>query len=391
MKVFEGKAKFKILFLIGAFLIVLSPVFASAASVSELQQKRDTLARDIQKNKELAAQKKKEAEELQRLVSQLDGEISTTQGKINNTQGQITKTQNEINSIIEQIAQKEKELEVQQENQNESIRVMYETVNKNTLEILASSDNLSQVITYGDYLDALEIKIESTIAEIEKLKSELNTRRIDLEKKKIELNALKVQLQAQKANLNEQRSVKSTLLGQTKAEEKTLKDEIAQAQKEQNQINAQLAAQAKKYSGPTFYGDWAYPIGGAIIVTCEFHCPDYPYRYVIGEHTGVDLSVGQGSPVYASGDGVVSLMLPAVSSALAYVFIDHGNGISTGYLHLSATYVSPGQIVKKGEIIGLSGGARGGIGSGGLTTGPHLHFEFRVNNVPVNPAAYLQF
>lgn len=391
MKGFERKIKFKYLLLAGAFLIAITPVFVSAASVSQLQQKRDVLSREIQKNKELAAQKKKEAEKLQQTISGLDSQISATQSKISSTQNKINTTQGQINDLNTQIAQKEKELAIEQENQNEAIRVMYETINKNTLEIIAGSENISEVVTYGDYLDALEAQVENTIAEIERLKSELNTRRIELEKRKSELQILKTQLQAQKNDLSDQRSVKDILLNQTKTEEGNLKTQIAQAQKEQDQINAQLAQLARKYSGPTFYGQWAYPIAGPIIVTCSFHCPNYPYRYIIGEHTGIDLSSPQGSPVYASGDGVVTAVAPAVSSALAYVFIDHGNNISTGYLHLSAIYVSPGQIVKKGDNIGLSGGAPGGIGSGSLTTGSHLHFEFRVNNIPVNPADYLPF
>ena len=393
MRIFGNKTKWKVLIWIGAILIVLTPLFVSAASVSELQQKREAIAREIQRNKELAAQKKKEAEELQRIISQLDNDIASTQAKINSTQSQINKTQNEINSLIAQIAQKETELAIEQENQNEALRVMYETVNQNTLEILIGSENLSEVVTYGEYLEALEIKIENTITEIQRLKKELEAKRGELEKKKLELLGFKSQLQDQKSHLDNDRNAKSAFLGQTKAEEGALKDQIAQAKKEQAAIDAEIT-KALSIGGVRFSGEWAYPLSSWKYVSCEFHCPGYPYPW---GHNGIDLAIGVGAPVYAASDGVVRIAMPPVSSALSWILIDHGGGFSTAYLHLSAVYVNYNDRVTKGQAIGLSGGMPGLPGAGyspevgWWSTGPHLHFEIRVNGVAVNPRNYIDF
>ena len=105
-------------------------------------------------------------------------------------------------------------------------------------------------------------------------------------------------------------------------------------------------------------------------------------------HGGVDFPVATGTPVGASADGVVVISKALKNSDGSYrsygeyVVIDHGSGIRTYYCHLSQRLVSEGQTVKQGQVIGKSG-------STGNSTGPHLHFEVRVNNTRVDPMRYL--
>ncbi|MCS6848111.1 MAG: M23 family metallopeptidase [Candidatus Roseilinea sp.] len=103
------------------------------------------------------------------------------------------------------------------------------------------------------------------------------------------------------------------------------------------------------------------------------------FRYY---HRGVDIANAIGVPIYASDGGYVTY---AGWSNVGYgymVQIDHGNGFSTLYAHLSQWYVDPGQAVSRGQIIGA-------MGSTGNSTGPHLHFEIRYGGVPQNPLVYL--
>jgi len=98
-------------------------------------------------------------------------------------------------------------------------------------------------------------------------------------------------------------------------------------------------------------------------------------------HKGVDIAAKNGSPVVATADGVVTFS----GAKAAYgktVVIDHGHGIVTGYAHLSKTLVKAGRHVKRGDTVGL-------VGSTGRSTGPHLHYEVRLNGMPVNPQKYV--
>lgn len=99
-------------------------------------------------------------------------------------------------------------------------------------------------------------------------------------------------------------------------------------------------------------------------------------------HTGIDISAPTGTPVRATGDGVVE-MAGLESGYGRQVVIDHGHGVKTTYGHLSAIGVLAGQSVTRGQIVGY-------VGRSGRATGPNLHYEVRINNVPVNPHKYLR-
>ncbi len=99
-------------------------------------------------------------------------------------------------------------------------------------------------------------------------------------------------------------------------------------------------------------------------------------------HAGLDIAASYGTPVRAPADGVIAKAGPA-SGYGREMIIDHGGGVTTIYGHLSSFAMVAGQLVKQGEVVGY-------VGSAGRSTGPHLHYEVRVNNMPVNPHKYLR-
>lgn len=122
--------------------------------------------------------------------------------------------------------------------------------------------------------------------------------------------------------------------------------------------------------------------------TYGFHDPNYPFRE-FGEHSGIDIEVNQGTPVKAANSGIVAEAVDGGNNGYSYIIINHENNLSTVYGHLSRVDVSAGEEVSRGGIIGLSGGQIGAPGSGEYTTGPHLHFEIRLNGIAVDPLNYL--
>ena len=97
-------------------------------------------------------------------------------------------------------------------------------------------------------------------------------------------------------------------------------------------------------------------------------------------HSGIDIGVGSGNPIYSAKSGVVILSQYYYGYGNA-VIVDHGNGLSTLYAHLSSLGVSKGNWVNQGQVIAYSGNT-------GISTGPHLHYEVRVNGSTVNPMSY---
>ena len=130
------------------------------------------------------------------------------------------------------------------------------------------------------------------------------------------------------------------------------------------------------------------PVSGSI--TYDFHDSSYPYKDTLGQHTGIDIAVSQGTKVKAAAAGtVIEVVDGGLTSQASYVAIMHLNGLITRYAHLSRIDVKVGDAVKQGDIIGLSGGTPGTNGAGSYSNGAHLHFEVLLNGAYVDPEKYL--
>jgi len=129
----------------------------------------------------------------------------------------------------------------------------------------------------------------------------------------------------------------------------------------------------------------AWPIANSVI-TQGFGPSPYSYEPPMGQyphfHTGIDLAARVDSPIFAAADGVVMLVGRDPWGYGNYIVISHSGGLATLYGHLNVVGVASGESVLQGQQIGLEG-------STGISTGPHLHFEVRVDGVPVNPLPYL--
>ena len=122
-----------------------------------------------------------------------------------------------------------------------------------------------------------------------------------------------------------------------------------------------------------------WPVNG--LLSSSFGGRSDPFSGEGAFHTGIDLVATSGTPVHATADGVVT----SAGWGGAYgklVVIDHGNGLETYYAHLSQLLIIPGQEVRSGQVIALSGGT-------GRATGPHMHYEVRLHGTPVNPYKYM--
>lgn len=117
-------------------------------------------------------------------------------------------------------------------------------------------------------------------------------------------------------------------------------------------------------------------------LTSDFGLRNHPVMGGMRMHKGIDLASPVGTPVYATADGVVA-RADWFSSYGLFIAIEHGGEIETRYGHLSRLNVADGQMVHKGDLIGF-------VGTTGRSTGPHLHYEVRVDGVAVNPVPYLQ-
>ena len=193
------------------------------------------------------------------------------------------------------------------------------------------------------------------------------------------VSRVRVQLVDRRDAFARVRSAKSTALASTRDSRQHLEGDLALLEKENAKIQAQLAG-AQNGSGPVAAGPikpgsggLIWPVNGPVVS---------PFGMRWGRlHAGVDIAVPSGTPVHAAKSGKV-LIAGWVSGYGNYTCIGHGGGLSTCYGHQTSIGVSVGQSVSQGQVIGYSGCT-------GHCFGPHVHFETRINGVPVNPMGYL--
>jgi len=397
MNKFSRKKLFKLAIVITSivFFVLITNYKAFASTLSsqldDLYSQKSNLNQEIKDNKAAAEEKAKQAKNLTNTIETLSDNISETEAKMSETETQISSTEKEITETQQKIKAKEAELAKENENKNNTLREIYKGSKLSTWELLISVENLSDAINNSRYFESLETRLETTINEISKLKSDMENKKSELEKKKAELANLKGEQQAYKKSLESQKQEKDVVLKDTKIAQKEYEEQVAEAKKLSSQVQSQIAsiqASMKNSTGvlPRDRGTssvgFSWPMNYKYI-SCTYG-ESTPFQSF---HSGLDLVNIQGTPVYAAGDGtVITVKEMTVDGHYygygKYVVIGHNARYSSLYGHLMDYTVSPGQEVKRGDVIGYEG-------STGWSTGPHLHFEIWDNGSRVNPVNYL--
>lgn len=366
---------------------------------SEIQAKKDQIEK-VQKQQEVYSkaikQKQTEKASLSNQLSILENRLAQAALDIESAQIEIDRTNLEIKKVNLEIEEKDEEINRQKDHIGEILRLMQKQDDKSAMEILLLNGTFNDFISQVKYLEDINKEISKSLEGLKQLKTELEARQGELNDKNKELVNLKNGLENKKVVLASDQQNKTYLLEQTRSSEKEYQKLLAVAKQEQQQAQAaivslekQVRERLQKISGEELqFNDagliWPVPRGA---VTSTFHDPDYPYRYIF-EHPAIDIRAGQGTPLKAAASGYVAIAKDA-GKGYSYIMIVHGNGLATVYGHVSKIYVSPDEYVIQGQTIGLSGGMPGTSGAGSLTTGPHLHFEVRLNGIPVDPLEYL--
>lgn len=396
--------------ILGLILILIPLINVKATTISELNQqiseKRQEVEKIGSKIESLEADiatKKEQSASLSNQISILNIEIQKTEKEIEKTSKEIEETNLEIQTVQLQIKKKEQAIEKQRDILTEFIWVLYKYDQKNPVEILLGYDSLSDFMDQVEYLKLFQNKVKAVLDKLQDLKKELEWKNTELNSKKSELEDLKVRLKQEKERLSLEKYGRTRLLEITKKEEIKYQELLQKAREEYEKVNAEIAAtqkelqkkleEARKRKQNTRGGpikgavSFIWPVDPSLGISAYFMDPSY-YAYFGVRHYAIDIRCPQGTPIKASADALV-IKTRNAGYGYSYIMLLHTDEIATVYGHISAFNVTEGQYVKQGDIIGYSGGTPGTLGAGWLTTGPHLHFEVRVNGSPVDPLGYL--
>lgn len=419
----------KIIILFFVFLISLSPFTNVNADLSrDISDLKASISSNNKKIQDLQAEKEKYAnliklkqDESLSLTNELD--ILTNQIlKVNITIEELAlsiETVGEEISYLElSITEKEEKIVKEKKYLENLLREINFQDNIGDIDLLLMYDNFSDYFESVNTYNSLQQDLQSTVEDIQDEKSLLEMQKLELEDKKVQLEEDKLALRDEKERLQENLIVKEfylnevqnseekfkALLSTTKVNESKLDEGLRflendlrstlEAKAEEDRKAKEVAANAgesvSKDSNLDFLNQDAvlrWPIPPNRGISAIFHDPSYPFRHLF-EHSGIDIRAYQGTELKAAESGYVGKAKDN-GMGYSYLLLIHADGISTLFGHVSKFYVKEGQYVTKGQVVALSGGMPGTPGAGRFSTGPHLHFEVRLNGIPVDPMLYL--
>lgn len=357
------------------------------------QEKIKELEAQIETYKKNIAAKQQEAITLQNQLSILENRRAKVALDIEATREEIGALDLSIQTLELGVLEKQERIENDKALLGGLVRALARYEVRSPLEILLSEPSFSTFFNQARYMQDVNRTIGDTVRMIENDKAALEREKTEQEQKRATLSKLNDKLQTQNETLTVATKAKSQLISETASSEQKFRVLVTKLRREYQMIENEIVTLERDVrlqlerthklvpeDGTVF--SWAVP---SRRITTEFHDPEYPFRYVF-EHPGIDIgSTPQGTPVTASASGYVARARDGGARGYSYVMLVHPDGYSTVYGHLSRIAVAEDSFVTRGSVLGYSGGAPGTYGAGPFTTGPHLHYEIRLNGIPVNP------
>jgi murein DD-endopeptidase MepM/ murein hydrolase activator NlpD len=342
---------------------------------TEKEQCEDKLDQAKTYQKIIKLKEKQEATISSQLQVINQAQQKTTQD-LKSTSEKLQSLGEQINSLTEKIKENERQVEFQRKMLRALMQNYYEYDRQGILNLVLLEKNLSDSLRGADYIQQSGMKINELLAEIRKIKKEMEEQKVQLEDKKNESEKLKENLEDKNLALQNNENQKEILLGQTQKDKEKYSRLLASIEDEIYQLEA---SKSVDYSNvPAAKGGYFdYPVSKSVI-TQNYGCLNDSFARRSypscnggkgGFHNGLDFGKNGGTTIFTAKSGKV--IGSGNNGRYAYgqwLAIDHGDGLITLYGHLSSKSVSKGKTVKTGDKIGI-------MGSTGYSTGTHLHFS----------------
>lgn len=412
-------------------------------NLEEQRRRFEELDKQIRDAEEKLTPIRETINDLQGQVDLINSQIRVTKEKMTNVEVMIAEKQIQIKDSMLFLQRSEVELDIQKKVVLDYVKLLYQEENRffdlydngtSTLKLLLADSSVSENLLGKEYFSVMEETGRQVFADMDKKRQETLSKQDDILHEQADLNFLYDALTKEKKNYEETRLSKKTLLEQTQGEEEKYQLLLEQAQ--QQQLESAIAVQnlqdnielitskldlldnglqdAQKAQQPDdmktievtkdtlnmiesadgqtkedVEKSTTKPLGWPVPpnkITALFHDPTYPKRW--GQHQAIDIRAPQYTEIKAPANAYV-FQTKDNGNGYSYIVLAHKNNLVTVYGHVSNIMVTAGTTVRKGEVIGLSGGTPGTKGAGLQTTGPHLHFEVWYKGVAVNALNYL--
>lgn len=392
------------LVLAAVMVFAVLPGSAYAATSAEIQKQIDALKaenKEIQKQID-AIQAKYDANfsEMEDTVAQkeaIDTEISLLNTQVETINEQISAYSQLIADTQEELDTAEIRLAELSQAHRERVRAMEEEGGLTYWEVIFKANSFTDLLDRLTMIEEIDAADQKRLQEMRVAADIVTATQMNLEAEKESLEISRLELAEAEKNLEERRAQSDALLqtlidqqeefqlmlDESEALQDELMIEIAGKEKElkEAKYDEYLAKLALQGENPPSDATWITPVSGARL-TSPFGMRLHPVLGYNRMHNGIDLACAQGTPIYATRAGKVTTASYQAGGAGYYVSINHLDGFSSIYMHMTHFVVSAGQSVAAGQLIGY-------VGSTGISTGPHLHFGISYAGTYVNPLAYI--
>jgi len=379
--------------LIAFLLPTVAPLLSARAdTVNELQSKLSQAEKSRKDAEAALSGVKSKITDAKGQRETLDVSISALENEIYALSVQIEENEKEVQKVTEELKEAEKSREEYTDVFKTRVRVMYERNDLSFLNLLFGAKSFSDLLKRVETVSQIVNYDKAVLGRMQKAQDEIEDKKIALEEagKIVELNrdiqkSKKAELDASKEALN---AVISSLESDEASYRAALDEADAAEEALRAEIKAMTAANPKPAQTPSPQseavsdsgGRFCWPTPSTTYITSPFGTRFHPVQKRNKTHTGIDIGAGHGASIVAAEAGTV-LRAGWNSGYGNYVVIDHGGGVQTLYGHCSALMVQSGQSVSRGQKIAL-------VGSTGVSTGPHLHFEVLINGSYTDPMGY---
>ena len=327
-------------------------------------------------------------------------ELSATMLKVQETEDKIIEYEKEIEelgtqmqTLQESIDEANQKLILASQNYEEKsdmlakrLVAIYESGDRQYLDVLLKASSITEFISRYYIIQEIAEYDNILIEQIEEEKKNIETTMQKLENEQAQIKILKAKSEQTSVVLSNMNTLQQSYINQLSDEEKKLQEQLTEYKREQEEIEAQILLATNAIDAEIQYtgGEMLWPVAiSGTSITSGYGVREHPIQGVVKEHTGIDIgNTPTGSPVVAAADGIVTYAgwLGGYGNC---VMINHGDGIVTLYGHGNKILTSVNQEVKQGDVIME-------VGSTGNSTGPHLHFEVRINGNYTNPLNFVK-
>lgn len=381
--------------LIAVFLILGEP--ASASTQSRLDSARAKLDKAEEREGVLTSTLSRYSDE----ISEFEGQVAALRSReavareeLNAKQAELDRATAELDSAKRQLAIARAHLKRALGILRQRLVAIYESGSPDVISILLSSDGYSDLAASSEYLSRIQEQDDAivgrvrelrnqakhTVRRLKRVEEQIKAARDEIASREREIAQARASVEARQAQLIAVRAQRQRALDRVELEADHFSANVESIQQQIAEEINQASSSAPLLAGPPAQGASSsgliWPVQG--VITSGFG-PRWG-----SFHPGLDIGAAEGTPIQAAASGTVVLLQSEAESGGYgnYTCIDHGGGLSTCYAHQTSFATSLGASVSQGEVIGY-------VGSTGFSTGPHLHFEVRVNGEPVDPMGYL--